>query len=64
MIDFEYFTEELKTDGFEVALFIDANEMLDHRFRSQNHDHRYKSDKVLHIDGSMVPSQQTLKTVA
>jgi hypothetical protein len=25
MIDLEYFTEELKTDGFEVAVFIDAN---------------------------------------
>jgi hypothetical protein len=35
MIDLEYFTEELKTDGFEVAMFIDAN-----GFRSQNHDHK------------------------
>jgi hypothetical protein len=34
MIDLEYFTEELKTDGFEVAVLIDANETLDHRFRS------------------------------
>jgi hypothetical protein len=49
----EYFTEELKTDGFEVAVFIDANETLDHRFRSQNHDHKYKSDKGFHIDGSI-----------
>jgi PP-loop superfamily ATP-utilizing enzyme len=24
MIDLEYFTEELKTDGFEVVVFIDA----------------------------------------
>jgi hypothetical protein len=53
MIDLEYFTEELKTDGFEVAVFIDANETLDHRFRSQNHDHKYKSDKGFHIDGSI-----------
>jgi hypothetical protein len=50
MIDLDYFTEELKTDGFEVAVFIDANETLDHRFRSQNHDHKYKSDKGFHID--------------
>jgi hypothetical protein len=34
MIDLEYFTEEQKTDGFEVAVFIDANETLDHRFCS------------------------------
>jgi hypothetical protein len=25
LIDLEYFTEELKTDGFEVVVFIDAN---------------------------------------
>jgi hypothetical protein len=53
MIDLEYFTEELKTDGFEVDVFIDANETLEHRFRSQNHDHKYKSDKGFHIDGSI-----------
>jgi hypothetical protein len=53
MIDLEYFTEELKTDGFEVVVFIDANEPLDHRVRSQNHDHKYKSDKGFHIDGSI-----------
>jgi hypothetical protein len=32
-------------------VFIDANEMLEHRFSSQNHDHKYKSDKGFHIDG-------------
>jgi hypothetical protein len=53
MIDLEYFTEELKTDGFEVVVLIDANEPLDHRYRSQNHDHKYKSDKGFHIDGSI-----------
>jgi hypothetical protein len=53
MIDLEYFTEELKTDGFEVAVFIDANETLEHRFRSQNHYHKYKSDKGFHINGSI-----------
>jgi hypothetical protein len=39
-IDLEYFTKELKTDGFEVAVFIDANETLYHRFHSHNHDHK------------------------
>jgi hypothetical protein len=53
MIDLEYFTEELKTDEFEVVVFIDANETLDHRVRLQNHDHKYKSDKAFHIDGSI-----------
>jgi hypothetical protein len=53
MIDLEYFTEKLKTDGFEVAMFIDANETLKHRARSQNHGHNYKLDKGLHIDGSI-----------
>jgi hypothetical protein len=53
MIDLEYFTEELKTYGFEVPVFIDANETLDHRFRSQNHDYKYKSNKGFHIDGSI-----------
>jgi hypothetical protein len=53
MIDLEYFTEELKTDGFEVVVLIDANETLDHRVLSQNRDHKYKSDKGFHIDGSI-----------
>jgi hypothetical protein len=53
MIDLECFTEKLKTDGFEVVVFIDANETLDHRVRSQNHDHKYQSDKGFHIDGSI-----------
>jgi hypothetical protein len=34
-------------------VFIDANETLDHRFRSQNHDHKYKSDKEFHTDVSI-----------
>jgi hypothetical protein len=53
MIDLEYFTEELMTDGFEVVVFIDANKTLDNIVRSQNHDHKYKSDKGFHIDGSI-----------
>jgi hypothetical protein len=53
MIDLEYFTEELKTNGFEVVVLIDANKTIDHRVRSQNHDHKYKSDKGFHIDGSI-----------
>jgi hypothetical protein len=53
MIDLEYFTEELKKDGFEVVVFIDAKKTIDHRVRSQNHDHKYKSDKGFHIDGSI-----------
>jgi hypothetical protein len=59
MIDLEYFTEELKTDGFEVVVFIDANEPIDHRVRLQNHDHKYKSDKGFHIDGSIDGSIET-----
>jgi hypothetical protein len=59
LIDLEYFMEELKTDGFEVAVFIDANESLDHRVRSQNHDNKYKSDKGFHIDGSIDDSIAT-----
>jgi hypothetical protein len=53
MIESEYLREELKTDGFEVVVLIDANETLDHRVRSQNHDHNYKLDKGFHIDGSI-----------
>jgi hypothetical protein len=53
MINLEYFTEELKTDGFEVVVSVDANETLDQRVRSQNHYHKYKSDKGFNIDGSI-----------
>jgi hypothetical protein len=51
MIDLEYFTEELKADGFEVVVFIYANEPIDHRVRAQNHDHKYKSESGFQIDG-------------
>jgi hypothetical protein len=34
-------------------VLIDANETLEHRFRSQNHAHKYNSDKGFHIDGSI-----------
>jgi hypothetical protein len=47
MIDLEYFTEDLKADGFQVVFFIDANEPID------NHDHKYKSENGFHIDGSI-----------
>jgi hypothetical protein len=53
MIDLEYFTEELRTHGFEVVMFIDANEPIDHKVRAQNHDHKYKSENGFHIDGSI-----------
>jgi hypothetical protein len=53
MIDLKYFTEELKTDGFEVVVSNDANKPIDHRVRSQNHDHKYKSEKGFRIDGSI-----------
>jgi xanthine dehydrogenase molybdopterin-binding subunit B len=53
MIDLEYFTEELKTDGFEVVVFINANETLDQRVLLHNHDHKYKLEKGFHIDGSI-----------
>jgi hypothetical protein len=33
MIDLEYFTEELKLDGFEVVVFIEADEPIDHSVR-------------------------------
>jgi hypothetical protein len=53
MIDLEYLTEELKTDGFEVAVLIDANETIEHQFCSQNHGHKYKSEKGFHIEDSI-----------
>jgi hypothetical protein len=59
MIELEYFTGELKTDGFEVVVFVDANETLDNSICSQNHDHKYKSDKGFHIDGSIYGSIAT-----
>jgi hypothetical protein len=59
MIDLEYFTEELKADGFEVVIFIYANEPIDHRVRAQNHDHKYKSENGFHIDGSIDGSLAT-----
>jgi hypothetical protein len=51
MIDLEYFTEELKTDGFEVVVLIDANKPIDHSVRAHSHQHNYKTNNGFHIDG-------------
>jgi hypothetical protein len=59
MIDLEYFTEDLTSDGFEVVVFIDANEPIDHRVRAHNHDHKYKSESGVHIDGPIDGSIET-----
>jgi hypothetical protein len=40
-------------------VFDDAKKTLDHRFRSHNHDHKYKLDKGFHIDGSIDSSIAT-----
>jgi hypothetical protein len=40
MIDLKYFTEELKADGFENVVFIDAKEPIDHIVHAKNHDHK------------------------
>jgi hypothetical protein len=53
MIDLNYFTEELKSDGFEVMVFIDVNKPLDHKVCAQSHHHKYKYEKCFHIDGSI-----------
>jgi hypothetical protein len=53
MIDLEYFTEDLLADGFEVVVFIDANEPITHSVREQSQPHKYKSNNGFHIDGSI-----------
>jgi hypothetical protein len=53
MIDLEYFTEELKSYGFEVVVFIEENEPIDHRVREQSHQHKYKLNNGFHIDVSI-----------
>jgi hypothetical protein len=53
MIDLEYFSEELKADGFEVVVFIDVNEAIDHGVSEKSHQHKYKSNNGFHIDGSI-----------
>jgi hypothetical protein len=53
MIDLEYFTEDLKADGFEVVVLIDANKPICHRVHAHNLDHKYKSKSGFHIDGSI-----------
>jgi hypothetical protein len=53
MIDLEYFTEELKADVFEVVVFDDTIEPIDHSVREQSHQDKYKSDSGFHICGSI-----------
>jgi hypothetical protein len=59
MIDLEYFTDELKSDGFEVVVFIDAHEIIEHSVRKQSHQHNYTSNNGFHIDGSIDDSIET-----
>jgi hypothetical protein len=53
MLNLEYFTEELKEDGFEVVVFIDANKTIEHCVHEQSHQYKYKSDNNFHIYGTI-----------
>jgi hypothetical protein len=48
MIDLKYCSEDLKSDGFEVIVFIDVNQPLDHILHVQSHHHKYTLERFSH----------------
>jgi hypothetical protein len=53
MVDLEYFVKELRDEGHEVVVFMDANQNVSRCYRPQTHDRKFKSDNRFNIDGTI-----------
>jgi hypothetical protein len=53
MVDLEYFVRELRDEGHEVLVFMDANQNKSRCYRPLIHDQKFKSDTGLNIDGTI-----------
>jgi hypothetical protein len=52
-IDLQYFMEELKENGNEVLILMDANQAEEQTFQPQTHTTKLFKNKGFHIDGSI-----------
>jgi hypothetical protein len=53
MVDLKYFVKELRDEGHEVVVFMDANQNESRCYRPQTHDQKLKSDTDFNIDGTI-----------
>jgi hypothetical protein len=59
MVDLEYFIRELRDEGHEVVVFLDANQNESRCYRPRTHDQKFKSDTGFNIDGNIDGSLKT-----
>jgi hypothetical protein len=59
MVNLEYFVKELRDEGHEVVVFMDANQNESRFYRPQTHDREFKSDTGFNIDGTIDGSLKT-----
>jgi hypothetical protein len=59
MVDLEYFVKELRAEGHEVVVFMDANQNESRFYRPQTHDQKFKSDTGFNIDRTIDGSLKT-----
>jgi hypothetical protein len=56
-IDLQYHVENLKSDGYEVLIFMDANQAEEQVYQEQTHNEKFVTQKGFHvyllIDGSL-----------
>jgi hypothetical protein len=53
LIDLEYFVQELQQGGYEVIIFLDANQYEYHFYIPQDHDACFKMKGSFQVDGSI-----------
>jgi hypothetical protein len=53
LIDLKYFVQELQQGGYEVILFLDANQDKYQSYRPQDHDACFKTKGGFQVDGSI-----------
>jgi hypothetical protein len=58
-MDKEYFVEELKENGQEVLILMDANQAEEQTYQSQTHNIKLVTKKGFHVDGSIEGSLQS-----
>jgi hypothetical protein len=52
-IEFQYFMEELKENGHEVLILMNANQLEEETYQPQTHNITLVTKKGFHIDGSI-----------
>jgi hypothetical protein len=59
LIYLQYHVEKLKTDGHEVLIFMDSNQVEEQVYQAPTHNENFVTQKSFHVDGSIDGSLQS-----